>query len=129
MVKTNIMSLADFRKTKTKPSKYHSEKSGGYDSVREHERGNVLELLEKRGIISNLRKQVRYVLIPAQYVVGIKGKLVCARRECSYIADFVYVIKGDYLDTVEDSKGCRTNAYKHKKRLMLLIHGITIKET
>ena len=52
------------------------------------------------------------------------GKLL--EKECSYIADFVYIQNGNLV--VEDTKGFRTEAYKIKRKLMLHVHGIRIKE-
>lgn len=89
-----------------------------FDSTKEFQRYGVLRLLERAGKISNLRRQVSFELIPKQ-----KGE-----RACTYIADFVYTDeKGDLI--VEDSKGFRTDAYKIKRKLMLWVHGIRIKET
>lgn len=89
-----------------------------FDSKQEFQRYGVLRLLERAGKISNLRRQVSFELIPKQ-----KGE-----RACTYIADFAYTDeKGDLI--VEDSKGFRTDAYKIKRKLMLWVHGIRIKET
>lgn len=104
-----------------------------FDSKKEAKRWSELLLLEKAGAIRNLRRQVKFVLIPAQKepdTTGkrggtIKGKLL--ERECTYIADFVY--QEDGKTVVEDTKGFRTSEYRIKKKLMLFIHGIKIKET
>jgi hypothetical protein len=104
-----------------------------YDSKKEADRHAVLRLLERAGKIRDLQRQVKFVLIPAQYEpdsVGLrggvkKGKLI--ERECSYIADFVYEENGKKV--VEDTKGFRTADYKIKRKLMLFMHGIRIKET
>jgi len=48
-----------------KRNKYGAKKSGGYDSKKEHSRANELKLMQRAGLISNLREQVKYVLIPA----------------------------------------------------------------
>lgn len=80
--------------------KYHNRKVTidgiTFDSKKEAYRYKELKLLQKAGEISDLRPQVKYILIPAQYKPdrigkrgGIKkGKII--ERECSYIADFVY---------------------------------------
>lgn len=107
--------------TKTR-SKYGAKKSGGYDSRKEHSRANQLKLMQRAGLISNLREQVKYVLIPTQR--DTNGKLL--ERECSYYADFVYVRDG--ITIVEDTKGFRTPEYKIKRKLMLMVYGISIKE-
>jgi len=123
-------------------SKYGSRKvtvdGVTYDSVKEYRRFKELSLLERAGTIQNLQRQVKYVLIPAQreycneiYTKGRKkgcfkpGKLL--EKECSYIADFAYIQNGEIV--VEDTKGFRTNDYIVKRKLMLWIHGIRIKET
>lgn len=108
-----------------KSNKYHNVKTRGYDSAKEAERARVLHLLEKAGKISDLREQVRFELIPAQRENG-DGKVV--ERACFYIADFVYVDNSTGETVVEDAKGVRTDTYVIKRKLMLWVHGIKIKE-
>lgn len=89
-------------------------------------------LLEKAGKITDLKRQVKFVLIPAQYETstigkrgGVKrGKLI--EREISYIADFVYTEDGKRI--VEDTKGFKTKDYILKRKMLLYFHGIRIKE-
>lgn len=120
-------------------SKYHSRKvtvdGDTYDSMKEYRRFKELSLLERAGAIRNLKRQVKYVLIPAQreFTTEIdkkgnfkKGKLL--ERECAYIADFVYLDMSTCRMTVEDTKGYRTKDYIIKRKLMLWVHGIQIKE-
>lgn len=103
-----------------------------FDSKREAKRYGELLLLEKVGAITNLQRQVKYVLIPAQRepdTVGArggihKGKLI--EKECAYFADFVYQQDGETV--VEDTKGMRTTDYVIKRKLMLYRHGIRIRE-
>jgi hypothetical protein len=103
-----------------------------FDSQKEYRRFRELVLLERAGRIQDLQRQVKFVLIPAQYEPdtigkrgGVKrGKLI--ERECSYIADFVYTEDGKQV--VEDTKGFRTADYIIKRKLMLKEHGIRIKE-
>lgn len=52
------------------------------------------------------------------------GKVL--ERECTYIADFVYYQNGEVV--VEDTKGFRTKEYIIKRKLMLYMHHIRIKE-
>ena len=47
-------------------------------------------------------------------------------RPCTYVADFVYKEGGKTV--VEDTKGFRTKDYIIKRKLMLQVHGIRIKE-
>ena len=95
-----------------------------FDSVKEFHRWGVLKLNQRAGIISDLRRQVKYVLIPTQRDQKT-GKVL--ERECAYVADFVYQKDGETV--VEDSKGFRTPEYRLKKKLMLWVHNIRIKET
>lgn len=115
-------------------NKYRAKKSGGYDSQKEHLRANQLKFMEERGIISNLKFQVRYELIPKQtktIEVQLKTKVKLVEKvieqSCSYIADFVY--ERDGVQVVEDSKGMRLPEYIIKRKLMLNIYGIEILET
>ena len=103
-----------------------------FDSVKEYRRFCELSLLEKAGAITDLKRQVEFVLIPAQRepdTIGkrggtIKGKTI--EQKCSYVADFVYTENGETI--VEDTKGFRTKDYIIKRKLMLFIHGIRIQE-
>lgn len=110
-------------------SKYHSRKvtKDGitFDSVKEYRRFCELSLLARAGAITDLQQQVKFVLIPAQYE-GDGRKRRCIERECAYIADFVYMENGKTV--VEDTKGFRTKDYIIKRKLMLYMHGIRIRE-
>ena len=118
-------------------SKYHSHKITAdgqtFDSRKEYRRWCSLRLLERAGAITGLRRQVKYVLIPAQYgpsTVGPRGGVKrgpLLERECAYIADFVYQKDGETV--VEDSKGMRTKDFIIKRKLMLERYGIRILET
>lgn len=88
-----------------------------FDSKKEFIRWCELRILERAGKISDLKRQVKFELIPKQ-----EGE-----RACTYVADFVYCQDGKTV--VEDCKGFRTEAYKIKRKLMLSVHGIKVKET
>ena len=108
-----------------------------FDSVKEYERYVELSLLEKAGVIHDLKRQVEYVLIPAQYEQvsmadyikskGRKARGKCLERAAKYVADFVYTENGKTV--VEDVKGVKTKEYILKRKMMLFFHGISIKET
>ena len=110
-----------------------------HDSRKEARRWNELLLLERAGMISDLRRQDKYVLIPKQtesverYSERTGRRLKDGERtiesECSYIADFVYVDSATRKTVVEVSKGVRTKEYRIKKKLMLYVHGVKIHET
>lgn len=114
-----------------KSNKYHAQRTGRYASRKESRRAAQLKLWEKAGVISNLREQVSYELIPAQYGTAgkdLKGRevRVCVERACRYVADFVYEMDGQTV--VEDTKGVRTKEYVIKRKLMLWVHGIQVRE-
>lgn len=92
-----------------------------FDSMKEGARALDLELMEKKGVISNLQRQTKFELRPAFYD---EGKRVQA---WVYKADFTYYENGEYI--VEDVKGVKTQVYKEKRNQMLYRHGIRIKET
>ena len=95
-----------------------------FDSRKEYNRYCELLLLERGGYISDLKLQVKYVLIPAQK--DERGKVL--ERECSYIADFVYFDQKAQRTVVEDTKGVKTKDYIIKRKLMLERYGIRIRE-
>ena len=104
-------------------SKYHNIKtttSDGieHDSRKEARRWCELKLLERAGKITDLQRQVKYELIPKQD----------GERACHYVADFVYIDCETGEKVVEDTKGKKTKDYIIKRKLMLFIHGIRIRE-
>ena len=102
-----------------------------FDSYAEMRRWCELEKMEKAGHISDLRRQVKYELIPTQYSdweYTKNGKKKVVEREASYIADFVYHDNVLDVDVVEDAKGMRTQEYILKRKLMRYVHGIQIME-
>lgn len=106
-------------------SKYHSKKvvvdGIKFDSKKEANRWKVLTMLEQVGQIQDLKRQVKFVLIPSQRV---DGKVV--ERSCTYVADFTYY--RDNLLVVEDVKGFKTSEYVIKRKLLLYTHGLRITE-
>jgi len=94
-----------------------------FDSKREAYRWHELRLLERGKVIKDLRRQVKFELLPSQ---KYKGEL--AERGVSYIADFVYTDIRTGAFIVEDAKGARTKEYILKRKMMLYFHGIRIKE-
>ena len=112
-----------------------------FDSQKEYQHWRVLRLLEQNGKISNLERQVKFELIPSQrkestevYKAGPQkglpkpGEVI--EKPCTYIADFVYIENGKKV--VVDTKGCKSGAaydlFVIKRKLMLYVHGIRVKE-
>lgn len=108
-------------------SKYHATKTVidgiTFDSKREAKRYQELKLLERAGAIRDLKRQVRYELIPA-FDVGGKHY-----RPTSYVADFVYTDTATGAEVVEDCKGYRTDVYRLKAKLFAHKFGVAILET
>lgn len=132
------MAWRNYSRKSRKTNKYGANKVAVneiiFDSKKEANRYQELLLLLRSGYIKDLHLQEKFVLIPAQREpdkVGkrggvTKGKLI--ERECSYIADFVYTDNCTGELVVEDTKGMRTKDYIIKRKLMLYVHGIRIKE-
>lgn len=108
-----------------------------FDSIHEYERYCGLFLLEKAGLITELETQKPFTLIPAQYEAyeryGKNGKRLkdgkrCVERSVVYVADFVYKENGKTV--VEDTKSdaTKTKDFVIKRKLMLWVHNIRIKE-
>ena len=118
--------------------KYKNKKVKSYDglvfdSKKELLRWNVLQAMEEAGEIENLQRQVKFVLIPTQRepsTIGKRGAIHQGKvieKECFYVADFVYDLPtGERI--VEDTKGFKTKDYVIKRKLMLYVHKIRIKE-
>ena len=107
-------------------TKYHSRKitvdGMTFDSHKEARRYWELHLMQRAGEISDLRTQVKYTLIPAQ-----KKPSGGTERAVTYTADFVYRDKAGN-EIVEDAKGVRTQQYIIRRKLMLHVYGVEIKE-
>ena len=123
------------RKEAHRVSKYGNRKvvADGikFDSKKEYRRYCELKLLERAGVISDLELQKPFMLIPAQYEGKAdkpgKASKTLLERAVTYKADFVYTQDGKTV--VEDVKGgVRTKEYILKRKLMLYLHGIRIKE-
>ena len=109
-----------------------------HDSTKEARRWNELKLLERAGVITGLQRQVKYTLIPKQEetyerISPKTGKRLTdgvrtLEQECVYVADFVYQDAKSGELIVEDTKGVKTKDYIIKRKLMLWLYGISIKE-
>lgn len=82
---------------------------GRFDSKRELKRWGELKLLQQVGEIMALSRDRKQCTFPLYATDG--------SEVCKYIADFVYVEKGQQV--AEDSKGFKTDAYKIKRKLFL----------
>ena len=123
-------------------SKYYNIKTRAsdgtaLDSLKEARRYEELLILKRAGKIKDLQRQVRYELIPAQYETyekfsksgeRLKDGRRLIERKVEYVADFVYTNAETGENIVEDTKGVKTKDYIIKRKLMLSVYGIRIKE-
>lgn len=87
-----------------------------FDSQAEAKRYGELKLLWRAGKITALVLQPRFPIV-------VNGEKIC-----TYVADFMYETD-DGEKIIEDTKGFLTDVYVIKKKLMLAVHGVSIKET
>lgn len=95
-----------------------------FDSIKERDRFIILKAEEQRGEITDLNRQVRYQLLPAQK--DENGKVI--ERPCFYVADFVYRRNGETVVEDVKSKATKTREYIIKRKMMLWFHGLKIVE-
>lgn len=108
-------------RNKYNAKKINTEQFGKFDSKTEFLRFLYLKDLQDKGLITDLKRQVKYLLIPAQK----KNKKVLY-RECSYISDFEYNLQsGEHI--VEDVKGLVLPVFKLKQKLMYWLYGIEVR--
>lgn len=108
-------------------NKYHARKTTVdglvFDSKREAARYVELRDLERAGLIRDLKRQVRFELIPA---FDVNGKHY---RPTAYIADFTYTDCETGRGIIEDVKGVCTGVYKLKAKLFAHRYGVSIRES
>ncbi len=93
-----------------------------FQSKKEANRYVELKLMQKAGLISDLKLQPEFVLQPGFEKNGKKY------RPIKYIADFMYFDE-DGNEVVEDTKGMRTKVYKIKKKMFeYKFKNLTLKE-
>jgi len=106
-------------------NKYHNKKCEykgiKFDSIKEMNWYINLENMQKLGKISELQRQVEFVLIET---FKLNNKTY---RKTKYIADFVYKTPDGKYHIV-DTKGFKTKEYLLKKKLMAWKYGIEIEE-
>jgi hypothetical protein len=115
--------LRSERKGKNKFGAHKVESCGQkFDSKAEYRRWCQLQTLLKGRAITELQRQVPFTLVPNQ--VAPDGTKL---RGVTYIADMTYRDHAGAL-VVEDVKGVETGEYRIKKKLMLQVHGIWVRE-
>ena len=102
-----------------------------FDSKREMQRYVVLKEAEEKGLISDLRTQVIFELIPAiteEYVEHLKTKdkikTRVLQRAVTYKADFVYIKDGEeIIEDVKISKALIPKEFSLKEKIFFWKYG------
>lgn len=94
-----------------------------FDSAAEALRYRQLAAMESAGLISDLKLQVPFVLVPNQKKANGKHE-----RKCVYFCDFSYQRNGARVVEDVKSKATKTPLYVLKRKLMLMVFGIEIQE-
>lgn len=122
-----------------KGNKFHARKCEykgiKFASTKEMERYIYLESCQHAGLISNLRRQVKFELFPDEYieeVVHLKTKDKIVRKKSyngvSYTADFVYCKDGnDVVEDVKGSKDVTTRDAELRFKILHYVHGIDVR--
>lgn len=106
-----------------------------YDSKKELNRFLFLRDAERRGLISDLKRQVKFELIPAikeQQIVHLKTKDKIIERTVqlaiSYTCDFSYMKDGQLvIEDVKASPQMLPKEFQLKFKMMRYFHGITVR--
>lgn len=93
-----------------------------FDSMREYKRWGQLRTYLAAGWITNLERQVTYVLAPSVKLAGEKR----AKPALRYVADFKYLDENGQI-VVEDAKGHETREFRTKRHLMKSVHNIDVR--
>lgn len=110
------------RKTKRKYRNNPVERDGIlFDSQKEAERWAALRLIERAGLIVDLRRQVRIPLLGKNGPVRFQP----SNRAAVYVADFAYFDVPKGVEVIEDTKGFQTPEFK-LKRAILAAQGVEI---
>ena len=91
-----------------------------FDSKAEAKRYTELLILQKSGIISDLKMQTPFIIAQACAINGRK------RPPMKYLADFTYLLDGRLI--IEDVKGKETEGYRIKRHLMKSVLNLEISE-
>ena len=131
MTSPERMTAAEYRaRVKEKPAKYRNKAlvvdGVRFDSRREFARWAELQAMERRGEISDLRRQPVFVLAASVKFAGSKR----AKPALRYVADFFY--HEGTARVVEDIKSpatAKNAAFVIKRHLMLALYGLDVRVT
>lgn len=131
---------SDFVSGGEKENKYRNKKCEymgiSFDSIKERDRYIYLQDCERKGLIRNLQRQVKFVLYPDEYkeeIVHLKTKDKTQRRRSyigiSYTADFVYEKENGerVVEDVKASPSLLPKEFQLKSKMLHYIHGIDLR--
>ena len=103
-----------------KGNKYHAKKTESdgvvFDSNKEMRRWKELSVMESSGLISNLQRQVRFIL--QEGFITKDGQKI---RPISYLADYVYEDKkgNKYIEDCKSVATKKIEVYRLKKKMVM----------
>ena len=129
----NLYKRKDGSKYKNRKCIYDGIK---FDSQKERDRYIYLKEAENKGLIKELRLQVKYELIPAvreDYVEHLKTKDKIKQRTIqlaiTYTCDFQYIKDGELVvEDVKSNPKMLTKEYQLKKKMLFALKRIKIRE-
>lgn len=95
-----------------------------YNSKKEYDRYQELLALQRAGKIRNLERRVEIPLLPSQR--DENGYVI--ERAVSFVVDFAYFDIEQDKTIFEDAKEVRSKEYILKRKMMLYIHNIIVRE-
>lgn len=133
MAYRNLYKRKDGSKYKNKKCVYNGIK---FDSQKERDRYIYLKEAEDKGLINDLRLQVKYELIPAvreDYVEHLKTKDKIKQRTLqlaiTYTCDFQYIKDDEFVvEDVKSNPKMLTKEYQLKKKMLFALKRIKIRE-
>lgn len=103
-----------------------------FDSAKEAKRYTALKVLERSGLISELKIQPWFPLMVVQLSGATEnindGKIIGTRIVCEYRADFSYKQDGRFVVEDVKSPATRTSVYVLKRAMFEAMYGVTITE-
>lgn len=130
------ISIAEYRLSQSgqplvKKNKFNARKTKvdghTFDSAKEAKRYAELRILEKQGVISNIKLQPKYMLVVNNLPVLIKSARYPNGRQASYRADFTYVENGQIIVDDVKSKATDTEASRLRRALVEAIYGVEVR--
>lgn len=120
-----MTSYVDWRSKQKMKSKYNAKKQKTpcvfcgekHDSKKEAARCVELHQMQERGLIRDLRSQVKIQILPFTRYAESDPRMQ-NERHLTYTADFCYTEVASGKSIIEDVKGFKTKEYKIKRKIV-----------